>query len=381
MIKGTLRLVLLLGALGLALLVIVGGGWYVFRRGEGGSQAWKEIRASSLEEALLGIYLRLRQEDIDAPASDDATPVVFTVQPGETAATIATRLQRQGLIRDAELFRLLLRYYKVDDKLEAGDYRLRPDMTMDEIIARLQHGRFEAALVIIPEGWRAGEIAALLEERGIVDGQEFMKLVQGGSYDYDFLRDRPQMSPGLNPGLEGYLFPDTYRVPPRFNAADLIALMLETFDARFTPQMRQAAAAKGWTIHEVVTLASIVEREAVVASERPIIASVFINRWEAGMKLDADPTVQYALGYQEEGRTWWKTPLLLEDLQVDSPYNTYLNAGLPPGPICNPGLASIQAVLEPAETDYLYFVAVGDGSHAFAETLEEHNRNREKYQK
>ena len=375
MIKGTLRLIILFGALGLALLVIVGGGWYVFRRGEGGSQAWKEIRASSLEEALLGIYLRLRREDVDAPASDDPTPIIFTVQPGETAATIATRLQRQGLIRDAELFRLLLRYRKVDEKLEAGDYQLRPDMTMDEIIARLQHGRFEAALVIIPEGWRAGEIAALLEERGIVNGQEFMELVQGGSYDYDFLRDRPQGS-----SLEGYLFPDTYRVPPRFNAADFIDLMLKTFDARFTSQMRQAAAAKGWTIHEVVTLASIVEREAIVASERPIIASVFINRWEAGMKLDADPTVQYALGYQEEGK-WWKTPLLLEDLQVDSPYNTYLNAGLPPGPICNPGLASIQAVLEPAETDYLYFVAVGDGSHAFAKTLEEHNKNREKYQR
>ena len=375
MIKGTLRLIILFGALGLALLVIVGGGWYVFRRGEGGSQAWKEIRASSLEEALLGIYLRLRREDVDAPASDDPTPIIFTVQPGETAATIATRLQRQGLIRDAELFRLLLRYRKVDEKLEAGDYQLRPDMTMDEIIARLQHGRFEAALVIIPEGWRAGEIAALLEERGIVDSQEFMELVQGGSYDYDFLRDRPQGS-----SLEGYLFPDTYRVPPRFNAADFIDLMLKTFDARFTSQMRQAAAAKGWTIHEVVTLASIVEREAIVALERPIIASVFINRWEAGMKLDADPTVQYALGYQEEGK-WWKTPLLLEDLQVDSPYNTYLNAGLPPGPICNPGLASIQAVLEPAETDYLYFVAVGDGSHAFAKTLEEHNKNREKYQR
>ncbi len=375
MIKGTLRLVLLLVALGLSLLVIVGGGWYVFRQGEGGTQAWKEVRASSLEESLLGIYLRFRQEDIDAPASDDSTPVIFTVQPGETAATIATRLERQGLIRDAELFRLLLRYYGVDEELEAGEYQLRPNMTMDEIIARLQHGRFKAALVVIPEGWRAEEIAWLLEEKGIVDSDEFMRLVREGAYDYEFLRDRPYGS-----SLEGYLFPDTYRVPPRFNAADFIDLMLKTFDARFTPQMRQAAAAKGWTIHEVVTLASIVEREAVVASERPIIAGVFINRLEAGMKLDADPTVQYALGYQGEGM-WWKTPLLLEDLEIDSPYNTYLNAGLPPGPICNPGLASIQAVLEPAETDYLYFVAVGDGSHVFARTLEEHNRNRAKYQK
>lgn len=361
----------------MALLVIIGGGWYVFRREGGGAQAWKEIRASSLEEALLGIYLRLRQEDIDAPASDDFSPVIFTVQPGETAATIATRLQQQGLIRDAELFRFLLRYYKVDEKLEAGDYQLRPDMTMDEIIARLQHGRFKAALVIIPEGWRAEEIAAFLEERGIVDGQDFMELVHGGSYDYDFLRDRPQGS-----SLEGYLFPDTYRVPPRFNAADFIDLMLETFDARFTPEMHQVAASRGMAIHEVVTLASIVEREAVVASERPIIASVFINRLHAGMKLDADPTVQYALGYQDGEGTWWKRSLQVpEDLQVDSPYNTYLHAGLPPGPICNPGVASIQAVLEPAQTDYLYFVAMGDGSHAFAETLEEHNRNREKYQR
>ena len=158
--------------------------------------------------------------------------------------------------------------------------------------------------------------------------------------------------------------------------------MLANFDRRFTPEMRQMAAERRMTIYQVVTLASIVEREAVIAEERPIIAGVFLNRLAKGMTLDACPTVQYALGYQEETGQWWKTPLSLEELdQVNSPYNTYLHPGLPPGPICNPGLASILAVLQPAETDYLYFLAKGDGSHAFAKTFEEHLQNRQRYQR
>ena len=157
--------------------------------------------------------------------------------------------------------------------------------------------------------------------------------------------------------------------------------MLADFDERFTAEMRQATVEREMTIYQVVTLASIVEREAVVAEERPIIAGVFLNRLEKGMSLESCPTVQYALGYQEDAAQWWKTPVTLEEFDhVDSPYNTYLNPGLPPGPICNPGLASIQAVLEPVKSDYLYFLAKGDGSHAFAKTFEEHLQNQQKYQ-
>jgi UPF0755 protein len=202
----------------------------------------------------------------------------------------------------------------------------------------------------------------------------------GGDFDHDFLADRPE---GVT-SLEGFLFPDTYEFPSDATARDVIARMLDTFGQRFTPELREQARAQGLTVYQAVTLASIVEREAVLPEERPIIASVFLNRLRAGMHLNADPTVQYALGYQGEGHGWWKRPLLLEDLEVDSPYNTYRHVGLPPGPICNPGLAALEAVVNPADTRYLYFVAndvAGDGSHVFAETLEEHNANIAKYRR
>jgi UPF0755 protein len=356
--------------LGLTMLMLVGVGCCSLSQGEGTS-------SEALDNFLLKIYLGFRQEDISRPASDDHTPVVFIVEAGETAGDIALRLEHLGLINDAELFRLLARYHKVDSKLEAGRYELRADMTMEEIIEALQHGRLEEIMVTIPEGWRAEQIAEVLTEKMGVDGEEFLALVQGGDFDYEFLHDRP---PGAT--LEGFLFPDTYYLPVQPTALDIIERMLANFDQRFTSELRQAAVEREMTIHQVVTLASIVEREAVVAEERPVIAGVFLNRLTAGMTLDACPTVQYALGYQEDTGQWWKTPLTLEELnRVNSPYNTYLHRGLPPGPICNPGLASIQAVLEPVESDYLYFVAKGDGSHAFAKTFEEHLQNQQKYQR
>lgn len=361
---------LVLAAMG---VVVVGGGRHIFG---GEPSPGVEISPASLERSLLGMYLLFRQGDIEAPASADSTPVTFTVWPGDTATIIASRLQQTELIKDAELFRLLLRYRQMDTRLEAGVYKLRPNMTMDEIIAALQHGNLEETIVTIPEGWRAEQIAELLLERGLADGDEFLALVQSGGYDYAFLRDRPE---GSTPSLEGYLFPDTYRVPLDLDVAYLIDSMLRNFDQRFTPAMKQQATAQGLTIHQVVTLASIVEREAVIASERPIIASVYLNRLAISMKLDADPTVQYALGYQADEGTWWKI-LFQEDKEIDSPYNTYKYAGLPPGPICNPGLASIQAVLEPAQTDYYFFVATGDGAHDFSETFEEHLEKQKKYQ-
>ena len=332
--------------------------------------------AESLSDLLVKGYLALHQGDISKPASDDPTPVVFVVEPGDTAGDIALRLKRWGLINDAELFRQLAQYEKADSRLEAGRYELRANMTMGEIIEALQHGRLEEIAVTIPEGWRAEQIAEMLAEEVGVDVDQFLGLVQGGLFDYEFLQGRPPEAT-----LEGFLFPDTYLLPVQPTALDIIGRMLADFDQRFTAEMRQAAAEQEMTIYQVVTLASIVEREAVVAEERPIIAGVFLNRLAEGMSLESCPTVQYALGYQEDADQWWKTPVRLEEFdQVNSPYNTYLHRGLPPGPICSPGLASIQAVLEPVETDYLYFLAKGDGSHAFAKTFEEHLQNQQKYQ-
>lgn len=378
LVRGVIRWGLTLVVLLAAVAVVVFGGRYLLSGGTAQEVEAEAVQMSSVERALIGVYLNLRKNVIESPASSDSTAVVFAINPGETAATISPRLQREGLVADSQLFLYLVRYRGVDARLEAGEYELRPNMTMDEIIDTLQHGRLRDVTVTIPEGRRAEEVAALLEEAGVVDGEVFMALVRGGSVDYDFLSDRPVDAPAT---LEGFLFPETYRIPVGYDAMQILDLMLGTFGERFSPEMRQAATDKGMTVHQVVTLASIVEREAVVAEERPIIANVYLNRLEQGMYLQSDPTVQYSLGYQEDTGQWWKIPMSLEeDVPVDSPYNTYMYPDLPPGPICSPGLASIQAVLEPAETTYLFFFSKFDGSHAFAETYEEHLRNQELYQ-
>jgi UPF0755 protein len=175
--------------------------------------------------------------------------------------------------------------------------------------------------------------------------------------------------------LEGFLFPDTYRLEIDATAEDLAFMMVANFDRRVEPGLRVEMQSTGLALVEAVILASIVEREAVLAEERPLIASVFLNRLGRGMRLETDPTVQYALGRQADGG-WWKSPLSLADLQIDSPFNTYLHAGLPPAPICSPGVASLEAVARPAESDYLFFRAACDGSgrHFFSRTLEEHMR-------
>lgn len=378
LMRSLLRWGLTLVVLVFAAAVIIYGGQYLLRGDSAAEVDAEAIQMSSLERTLIGLYLNVRGSDIQSPASNDSTAMVFTINPGETAATIAPRLQREGLVSDGQLFLYVVRYRGVDAQLEAGEYELWPSMTMDEIIDTLQHGRLQDVSITIPEGRRAEEVAALLEEQGLVDGEVFMALVRSGSDGYDFLSDRPVDAPA---SLEGFLFPETYRIPTDYDAAQILDLLLGTFGDRFTLEMVQAAAQNGMSIYQVVTLASVVEREAVVAEERPIIADVYLNRLEQGMYLQSDPTVQYALGYQEDSAQWWKVPMSLEvDMQVDSPYNTYLYPGLPPGPICSPGLASIQAVLEPADTTYLFFFSKFDGSHAFAETYEEHLRNQELYQ-
>lgn len=308
--------------------------------------------------------------------------VAFEVQPGETTATIADGLADAGLIRFPWLFRLYARLRNMDNQLEAGRYTLHSDMTMDQILETLtQAPEAKEVTFTIPEGLRLEEITARLASEGIVPADEFQAALDA-PYPYRFLSDRPE-----DASLEGYLFPDTYRVPQIYTATQIVDFILQNFDRKFDAALREEATAQGITIYQVVTLASIVEREAIVDEERPIIASVYLNRLDAGIPLEADPTVQYGLGYNERQERWWPT-LYFDELgverlaEVDHAYNTYRHAGLPPGPICNPGLASLEAVVRPAETDYYYFVAKGDGTgeHAFARTLEEHNANIARYQ-
>jgi len=337
------------------------------------------VSRDALETWLVSLYLNIHEEDLTKPMSTDDTPIPFTIEAGETAGTIALRLQEMGLIGDAELFRLYVKYHNLDANLEAGDYTLRANMTMEDIAYELLEARFEEIEITILPGWRLEEVAEMLRDSTQIPPEEFLTQARQGEFDSPALADRP-----LGTSVEGYLFPDTYRIPARADARQLIEILLTAFDTRFTPEMRQAAAAKGMTVYQVVTLASIVEREAVLDWERPIIAGVYLNRLNPDTEtkgyLQADPTFQYAKGYDSTTGKWWNPMGLDEAATVDSPYNTFLYPGLPPGPICSPSLASLQAVLYPTETDYLFFYARGDGSHVFARTYEEHLRNQEQYQ-
>jgi UPF0755 protein len=344
-----------------------------------------DLRPETLELRLLGLYLRMQGSAVDATASDDATLRPFKIALGETAFSISERLQDQGLIKDANLFRLYMRVNGLDKRLAAGDFDIAPNMTMSQIADRLQRPRMQEIVAAFPEGMRAEEVADLLNVQGVMDGEAFLSMVRGGAASARALGDYPFV-PDSAITLEGYLFPDTYRLPSRATPADLIQRMLDNFGRRVTPEIEQAAAQKGRSLEQVINLASIVEREARRADERPLIASVYWNRLSGacsketgGSYLQADPTVQYAAG--RPGEWWWKPPSVEAYAQVQSPYNTYLRPGLPPAPIASPGLSAIQAAANPTETKYCFFVATSDGSHVFAVTLAEHQANISRYQR
>ena len=317
---------------------------------------------------------------MDSPLDErETTYKTFIVRQGETAGQIADRLKSEGLIADSLTFRLRVEIEVVAGDLSAGEYELSPSMKPSQILETLVKGRIKSGpLLTIPEGWRSEEIAERLERRGVGTADEFMRVVKAGRSASPLLSSRP-----AGASLEGYLFPDSYALDEKSTPENIARRMVEQFERQFTPEMVEKVGKTGLTIHQIVTLASIIEREAIVSSERPLMAGVFYNRLRLGMRIQSDPTVQYALiDAQPELQKkygWWKKGLTIDDLNVDSPYNSYKYPGLPPGPICNPGLASIKAAIEPANTDYIYFVAKPDGSHAFAKTLEEHNDNVAKY--
>ncbi len=344
-----------------------------------------DLSPATIELRLIGLYLRLQQQVIETPAGADDTLRPFKIAVGEPAVTVATRLQEQGLITDAAIFRLYMRVNGVDKRLAAGDFELAPNMTMTEVAERLQKSRIREITVTIPEGMRAEEVADLLNVQGIMDGEAFLALVRGGSASARALGDYPFVPDALTT-LEGYLFPDTYRLPARATPADLVRRMLDNFGQRLKPEIEVAAAEKGRSLAQVIIMASIVEREAPRADERPLVASVYWNRLSGvctkevgGAYLQADPTVQYAAG--QPGEWWWKPPSVEAYATIQSPFNTYLRPGLPPSAIASPGLTAIEAAARPAETKYCFFVATGEGAHVFAVTLAEHEANRARYQK
>ncbi len=309
------------------------------------------------------------------------TPVsgsaVVNIDAGDDAKKIADNLEDAGVIQSARLFRVLVAFMGIEDGLQAGSYEFDKGMTTLSVIDRIRNGITAPLMVTIPEGLRAEEIGGLLEKNGVVSESDFLSALKE-DYSRSFL---PRNAADTN--LQGYLFPATYGFSRTTTGQQAVEEMLDAFDKQVVAEIQPELEGTGLTLDQVIALASIVEREAVKPEERPLIASVFLNRLKVGMALQADPTVQFALANDATSVSeygYWKKELSLADLNVDSPYNTYKVTGLPPGPIACPGLDSIRAVVRPAQTNYLFFVAKPDGSHAFAETLEEHLRNVELYQ-
>ncbi len=340
-------------------------------------------------ESALSVYLEANRAQLSQPAGVDARPIHFDVPPGAPAKAIAQDLQAAGLVSDALLFEAYVRAGGLANRLEAGEYTLNATMTIPEIAAALQNSVAPGVTVAVRPGWRLEQTADYLAQAGVADGDEYRRAALAADLSalapedrqrYSFLQFLP-----AGQSLEGYLYPDSFQLPrDDASAADMLQRQLNEFEQRVMPVYWEAIA-QGTTaleLHDALTMASIVEREAVLDEERPLIAGVYLNRLARGMRLEADPTVQYAMGYQPDSGQWWKTPVYLEEYsQVNSPYNTYLNGGLPPGPIAAPRLASIQAVLDPAQHDYLYFVAEpgGTGRHVFARTFDEHLENVRRY--
>lgn len=296
---------------------------------------------------------------------------LLKIPHGSSSANISNILAESGLIRNRFIFRLYTKYKGYDQKLQAGDYEFTPAMTIDEILEKLVRGDtvVNDKKITIPEGLHIEQVASRLEAQNVVDAQVFLEKCADGKYSYWFLENVPD-SPYP---LEGYLFPDTYYVEEEWKEEEIINMFLRRFEVIFSDTYRKRAEELNMSVHEVVTLASIIEREARLKDERPVISAVFYNRLQRNMLLQSCATVQYALGEI-------KPVLTTEDTEIDSPYNTYKNMGLPPGPIASPGEDALYAALYPADSEYLYFVLKGDGSggHYFGRTFQEHEANRRK---
>jgi len=289
--------------------------------------------------------------------NESATISVF-VDEGESFRSVTRKLSDAGLEFNRPLFTLTSKLFKVDRRLHVGQYDFEKGSTLSDIMRKLAKGEVSLFEVTIPEGIGYKEIAGILQARAGVDSLGFTRAVT----DTSFIRT-------LNldvKNLEGYLFPNTYNIYWGAEPEKIVKLMVEELNRELVDSLRQRVSEIGLTLFQVITFASLVESEARIAEERPLISAVYHNRLKRGMLLQCDPTVIYALEPMNR-------PLLLKDLEYNSPYNTYIHPGLPPGPINNPGRASILATLYPANVDYLYFVARGDGSHVFSSSLEKHN--------
>ena len=312
------------------------------------------------------LFVGLMFAYLSTPSGGNPGAVEFTVDRGESFSSVVDRLESQGVISHGRAFTLWARLWAMDKKIQWGLYRFEMPMAPTQVLNRMVLGKGHFHRLTIAEGLRIVDIATLVEREGIGSSERFLEATRDPELLARF---------GLQElGAEGYLFPDTYHFSPSASERDIIMMMIDHFHEKFTPAMEEQARRIGLTRHEVVTLASLIEKESGVDDERPVVSAVFHNRLKDRIPLQSDPTVIYGLkGFNGN--------LTRKHLRTPTPYNTYVIPGLPPGPISNPGQASLWAALFPADVSYLYFVSKNDGTHVFSETIREHNRAVNRYQR
>lgn len=290
---------------------------------------------------------------------NDSLGIIIT--EGDTVSSVVDLLYDEGIVNHPLIFKLVAKMEGYDTQIKPGAAEITSGMSYNEILALLSEDNRNSEKLVIPEGYELKQIKELIVEKGYATGEEFDAALNPADYDYRFLKQLPERENQL----EGYLFPSTYDIAEGMTAHDIINMMLSEFDEQFTDEFYSRAAQMNYSVDEIITMASIIERETDAETERAKVAGVFYNRINQNMRLQSCATVQYILGER-------KAVLSVADTQIASPYNTYMNDGLPVGPICNPGLECIEAALYPEDTDALYFVAGADGKHIFSRTYEEH---------
>lgn len=319
---------------------------------------------------LIGVgafsYFYIRSQ-LFTPLSGDSSEKVFEIKEGQGVVEIVDNLKKEGLAKNKWVMLGYLKYKKIDKKLKSGVFLLRKNQTPAEVLDTISSGKTALKKVTIIEGWTLEEIASHLDERGLVQKSDFLEATKREKWNYEFLEDAES--------LEGYLFPDTYYIPYKATSEDIIKKLLDNFGKKLTKDTREEIKKQGKSIKEIIIIASIVEREVNKDEDRKIVTGIFLKRISMGMPMEADSTINYITGKDLAQPTF-------ADTRKNSPYNTYLNKGLPPGPICNPSLSAIQAAVYPKESPYLYYLNRQDTKETiFSKTYEEHIDNKNKYLK
>ncbi|MGM0445820.1 MAG: endolytic transglycosylase MltG [Bacillota bacterium] len=312
---------------------------------------------------IIFITLSVKIVDLTSPVdSNNNEKLLIEIKKGSSAQTIVDTLYINDLIKSRLIFRAYIHLTELDQQLKAGYYYLKPSMDMFEIVDQLKKGENAVFKVTIPEGYSVTEVINRLTEKGFNSLDDYGEVLIENNFEHDFL---PEKNEKMTYRIEGYLYPETYSVPFGYNAFETIELLLSSFENDVVETIEENEITEEYSLHEIITIASLIEEEARFDHEKPIIASVIYNRLNQDMRLQIDATVQYVLEEKKER-------LLYKDLEVESFYNTYQNDGLPPGPICSPGIVSIKAALNPDETDYLFYFALENGEHVFTRSYDQH---------